>query len=169
MMTNDFEEQARFLMNDYLPMLVAADPMAERRFGKLSFQGMIEHMSDSFRQGSGKDLNDCDTPPERIAQMQAFLRTDKSFRENTVNSRMPVEPADLRNASVADALGELEQEVGDFFDLFLQDKDKRVTNPVFGDLDYELWIRLLYKHAWHHLRQFGITESAVAGDAERGL
>jgi hypothetical protein len=32
----------------------------------------------------------------------------------------------------------------------------KITNPVFGDLDYGLAVNLLYKHAVHHLKQFGI-------------
>ena len=44
------------------------------------------------------------------------------------------------------------------FQAFSNNKTLVVRNPFFGDLNYDLWIALLYKHGKHHLRQFGIQE-----------
>lgn len=155
------EEKADFLRRSYLPLLQAIDPVQPPLFGKLSAQGAVEHMSDSFRIANGRELHDCDAPEERIEKMHAFVRSDKPFREGTPNPMLGTEPAALRWASMGDALAELQDEVNAFFDLFAQDRHKLVTNPIFGDLDYELWVLLLHKHAWHHLRQFGVRP---AGD-----
>ena len=32
------------------------------------------------------------------------------------------------------------------------------THPIFGPIGYEEWHRTHYKHAYHHLLQFGLIE-----------
>lgn len=149
------QKKADFLQFDYVLAIRSIDPSERGRWGKLSPQGMVEHMADSFRIANGKDVHDCVTPYEHIDKMQAFLRSDKPFKENTVNSMMTEEPAALRWNNMDDALGELQTEINDFIDVFKQNKDKIITNPFFGDLNYDDWVMLLYKHALHHLKQFG--------------
>ena len=43
-----------------------------------------------------------------------------------------------------------------FFEVFEKDPGLKTINPVFGELDFDSNIQLLYKHALHHLKQFGI-------------
>lgn len=155
-MTTD--QKAAFLRDGYVPLLRSLDPGATTMlFGKLSLQGTVEHIADSVRIANAKDLHDPMYLPDVTEKARAFALSDKPFREGTVNPHMQTEAADLRNASYEDALGELEAELADFFDLFAQDRAKQVTNPFFGALDYEQWVTLLYKHAWHHLRQAGVV------------
>ncbi len=157
------EEKADFLRSYYLPMLRALPADAPRKWGKLSQQGVIEHLADSVRIGNGRDLHDCDLTEAHIEKMHDFIRSDKQFRENTVNALMPAEPPALRCNNKEEALAELQNELDAFFAMFADDHERLVTNPFFGDLDYELWVRLLYKHAWHHLRQFGVEMAPPAG------
>ena len=109
-----------FLKNSYIAVLREIDPETPPAWGKMTFQQMVEHMSDSFRIANGKDPQDCITPEEHLPKMQAFIMSDKPFRENTVNPTLPETPLPVRFDRVEDAIGEL-----------------------------------LYKHAAHHLRQFG--------------
>lgn len=150
------QDKKEFLWHRYVPLLRTLDPAAPRVWGKMNVHQMVEHMADSFREANGKDLKDCINPPEVVEKMQAFLLTDKPFRENTPNRLMGEEPAPIRWEDINDSLGELQVEINDFIDVFEQDKHKIITNPFFGDLDFELWVRLLHKHATHHLRQFGV-------------
>jgi len=148
----------KFLKDEYTGLLGRMNPETKPAWGKMNFQQMVEHMSDSFRIANGKDLQDCITPEEHLPKMRAFLMSDKPFRENTPNVLLPDIPPPVRFDRIEDAIGELQQEIDDFFDVFDQDKHKIITNPFFGDLDYEMWVQLLYKHAWHHLRQFGAEQ-----------
>lgn len=154
------QEKEDFLRHDYIRTLAGIDPATPPAWGKMGVQHMIEHMSDSFMIANGKDPKDCVTPAENIARMKAFILSEKPFRENTPNAQLPDDPLALRFDSVSDSIGELEMQVNDFFDVFGEDKRKIITNPFFGDLDYEHWVKLLYKHAWHHLRQYGIAQPA---------
>jgi hypothetical protein len=153
------EQKAAFLREEYVPLLRSLDAgNTTMRFGKLSLQGTVEHMADSVRIANAKDLHDPMYSPEQTDKMRAFMLSDKPFREGTLNPHMPAEAPDLRYSSYEDALGELEAELADFFDLFVQDREKQVTNPFFGALNYEQWVHLLHKHAWHHLRQAGVEQ-----------
>ena len=151
------QQQEDFLRNEYVALLRMIDPATPQVWGKMNAHQMIEHMADSFREANGKDPKDCINTPEVVEKMQAFLRSDKPFRENTPNVQMPETPFPVRFADINDSIGELQTEISDFFDTFDQDKHRIITNPFFGDLDFELWVRLLYKHATHHLRQFGVA------------
>ena len=155
------QQQEDFLRIEYVPLLKTIDPTRPPGWGKMNIHQVIEHMSDSFRQANGKDPKDCINTPEVVEKMQAFLMSDKPFRENTPNVQMPETPLPVRYDDINDSLGELQAEINDFFDIFDQDKHRLITNPFFGDLDFEKWIRLLHKHAVHHLRQFGVIVPAA--------
>jgi hypothetical protein len=124
----------------------------------MTVQQMIEHFADYMRIASGKAVfTEIITPPEQLDKMRNFLESDKPFRENTKNPLMPEVPAPVRNPSKAEAIKELKEELGYFFSVFEINNLQVTRNPFFGDLNYEQNIQLLYKHACHHLRQFGVT------------
>jgi len=150
--------KAQFLRNDLAKKLHALDADAPRKWGKMNVQQMIEHMSYSLRQASGKDVYECLTPEENLPRMQAFLASEKPFRENTPNRLLPDEPEAPSKANKEEAIEELQEEINHFFKVFEEDSNKKIMNPFFGLLGYEQWVQLLHKHAWHHLHQFGIEE-----------
>ena len=120
---------------------------------------MIEHFADSVRIASGKTaFAEIVTPSENLERVREFMLSAKPFRENTVNSLLPETPAPVKNPSVEDAFKELKEEIRFFFSEFENDDLQVTRNPFFGDLNYEQNVHLLYKHASHHLRQFGLTK-----------
>ena len=155
---NNIDQKAHFLKEEYIPLLRTIKPDAERRWGKMNVQQMIEHMSDSVRIANGKDPHTLVTPEENVERMQAFLMSDKPFKENTPNRLLPDEPANHRNSAISEAIEELNTEIQDLFRVFEQDKQKTVMNPFFGALNFDMWVQLLHKHAWHHLNQFGVSQ-----------
>jgi hypothetical protein len=40
--------------------------------------------------------------------------------------------------------------------VFQENHMQQTRNPFFGDLNFEENVHLLYKHALHHLKQFGV-------------
>jgi hypothetical protein len=154
--------KVEFLQVEFPRLAAHIDPATVPAWGKMNVQQMIEHMSDSLRIANGRDPKDCVTPVEHIPRMQDFMMSDKPFKENTVNIQMPETPLPCRWDNVDDAIGELQQELNEFVDVFEQDKTKVITNPFFGDLNFEQWTQLLYKHALHHLRQFGVVPEPVS-------
>jgi len=70
---------------------------------------------------------------------------------------MPEVPTPVKNRSAEEAITELQLEINDFFSSFEKEKFQTTRNPFFGDLNYEENVQLLFKHALHHLKQFGIV------------
>jgi hypothetical protein len=148
-----------FLLYKYPSLLKSLDPSIKALWGKMNVQQMIEHMSDSVRQANGKVVQDIVTPAEHLPKYKEFLMTEKEFRPNTKNAIMGEEPEPVKNVSVSEAIAELEKELKDFVKRFENDHQSIITNPIFGDLNFEEWIQLLHKHAVHHLKQFGVEVS----------
>ena len=147
-----------FLRTRLVAYLQRLDPATPPRWGKMNVQQMVEHYAgDAVRNASGRLKFDAImTPPERLEQMREFMMSDKPFRENTKNPLMGEEPAPLHFKTVQAAIGALQQELIYFFEVFENNPQLITRNPFFGDLNFEQNVQLLYKHALHHLRQFGI-------------
>jgi hypothetical protein len=150
-------EKADFLRNKFVPLLQQLPSETRPLWGKMTVQQMIEHFTDSVRIASGKIVyTDVLTPAEHVDKMRSFLESEKPFRENTLNALLPEIPAPVKNQSVEEAVKELKTEIEFFFSVFEKNNLGVTRNPFFGDLNFEQNIQLLYKHALHHLKQFGV-------------
>ena len=153
-----------FLKHQFISLLKELPSDTRPLWGKMTLQQMMEHFSEAVRIASGKRVHtDIVTPPEHLPKMQAFLMSDKPFRENTKNPLLPETPAPVKHGSIGDALDELQEELDYFFTVFEENKLQQTRNPIFGDLNYEQNVQLMYKHALHHLRQFGVEVEPVQG------
>jgi hypothetical protein len=152
------DEKAQFVQKRFIPLLEGLPTETKAAWGKMTVQQMIEHFADYMRIASGKAAHaEILTPPEQLDKMRNFLESEKPFRENTKNPLMPEVPAPVRNPSKVDAIKELKEEIDFFFTVFEKNNLQVTRNPFFGDLNYEQNIQLLYKHAVHHLKQFGVN------------
>ncbi len=151
-------EKENFLRTKLIIHLQRLDPNTTARWGKMSVQRMIEHYGgDAVRNANGRlKIDNIITPSERLASMREFMLSDKPFKENTKNPLMGEEPLPLRYKTVQAAIGALQQELIYFFEAFEKNPNLITRNPFFGDLSFEQNVQLLYKHAIHHLRQFGV-------------
>jgi hypothetical protein len=151
-------EKENFLRTKLITYLQRLDPATPARWGKMTVQQMIEHYgADAVRNANGLLKYDTIlTPPEQLERMREFLMSDKPFKENTKNPLMGVEPLPSRHQTVQGAIGELQQELIHFFEVYHINPAMIIRNPFFGDLNFEQNVQLLYKHALHHLRQFGV-------------
>jgi hypothetical protein len=155
-------EKENFLRTKLVPYLQRLDPATPPRWGKFSVQAMIEHFAgDALRNANGRlPIDKIITPPDRLDRMREFLMSDKPFKENTKNPLLGEEPEPLHFKTVQAAIGALQQELIGFFEVYEKDPNKVTRNPFFGDLNFEQNVQLLYKHALHHLRQFGVEPPA---------
>lgn len=150
--------KAEFLKHRFIPLLKQIPSDTKPHWGKMTLQQMIEHFSDNVRIASGKiTYPDFVFPPEQLQKAREFMLSEKQFRENTVNPLLPETPAPVINMSTEDAIAELQKEVVYFFSVFEKNNLQVTRSPFYGDLNYEENIHLLYKHASHHLRQFGVN------------
>ncbi|MFM2157220.1 MAG: hypothetical protein RL516_1969 [Bacteroidota bacterium] len=152
------QEQKEYLLNQLVNDFHSLSQPANANWGKMNFNQMLEHLIDACKNASGDIVFDTfHSPEERLPAMQAFLMTDKLFKPETKNAMMGEEPAPVKNDNTNDLLDELQSQINRFYERFQQDQNLVVRNPIFGDLNEELWTRLLYKHCIHHLNQFQPT------------
>ena len=151
-------EKENFLRTKLVVYLQRLDPATPPHWGKMNVQQMIEHYAgDALRNASGRlKIDHIMTPPEKLERMREFMMSNKPFKEDTKNPLMAEEPAPTRYKTVQAAISGLQQELIYFFEAFEKNPELVTRNPFFGDLNFEQNVQLLFKHALHHLRQFGV-------------
>lgn len=152
------KEQLDFLRNEYISIIRTADASATPNWGKMNFQQMTEHVTAFFKVSTQKLIFNLVSPAEHLPKLKEFLMSDKQFRENT---KAPVsiigeEPFPVYHATPEAAIAALEKEVDHFFHYYETNPAATAVHPVFGELNFEEWVRLHFKHVTHHLRQFSL-------------
>jgi oxepin-CoA hydrolase/3-oxo-5,6-dehydrosuberyl-CoA semialdehyde dehydrogenase len=125
------------------------------KWGGMSAQGMVEHLSEMLEMSIGSGNFVFIGDEDKIESMHLFLDSDKPMARGT---EVPFAPKkrELKHE-------ELELSVDDFIDkwlLFEEFYDENPTaqamHPYYGNLDKKKWRRLHSKHFSHHFHQFGI-------------
>ncbi len=147
-----------FIQHQFVQLTSGLAADAVGQWGKMNGQQMVEHVTAFFNVSSGRLNFPLVSPSEHLPQLKAFLLSDKVFRENT---KAPVsvlgeEPLPVRTNNMAAAVEGLQQSINDFINYFSGDAYKTTLHPVFGELNFEEWVLLHYKHIQHHGRQFGL-------------
>jgi Protein of unknown function (DUF1569) len=152
------EQKLKFITKECIPLFNKVPANDPGKWGKMSGQQMVEHIAAFFYVSTGKIKFDLVTPEEHLPKYKEFLLSDKEFRENTKAPANVIgeEPLPLRYASMDEALENLTEAISYFEKYFKENVDKRTMHPVFGELNFEEWVLLHYKHVTHHLRQFGV-------------
>jgi len=149
-------DKKKILKEEFTKLLSSLPSEQKGKWGKMNAQQMVEHMSYSFRLGSGRHIEKPLYNPEITQKGYNFIMTEKPFRENTPNQLLPDEPPVCKNKNMADAIAELQSEIDYFFKVYSENQGLRTINPFFGNLNFEEQVQLLHKHATHHARQFGL-------------
>jgi hypothetical protein len=151
-------DKEKFFKEDYIPHLRTLKGDEKGKWGVLSPQGMIEHMTDSIGVAWGRITEPMVTPESVLPRMRDFALSDKEFKPETKNSLMSETPAPLRKRNMEEAIDELQKEIGFFFDFHSKNPGIIIRNPFFGDFNFQEWLHLLHKHAIHHLKQFDVIK-----------
>ena len=152
------EQKLHFITKECMPLFKNLSTNAMGNWGKMNGQQMVEHVAAFFLVSTEKIKFDLVTPAEHLPKYREFLFSDKEFRENTKapGNVIGEEALPLRYANMDEALKKLSESIAYFEYFFKDDADKKTLHPVFGELNYEEWVLLHYKHVRHHLRQFGV-------------
>lgn len=152
-------EKEYFLRSRFVPCLQRLDPNTKPLFGKMNVQQMVEHFAnDSLPVASGKRVYaEILTPTDKLQKFRTYMLSDHPFREGTRNPLMSENPPHTLHHTVQVSINQLQLELIEFFSFFEKNPLATTRNPFFGDLDFEQNVHLLYKHALHHLRQFGMN------------
>jgi len=151
-------EKLSFIKTDLVPKIKTLPADAAAKWGKMNGQQMVEHVTAFFNVSSEKIKFPLVTPIDHLPKFKEFLLSDKQFRENTQapTSIISEDPLPLRYENMEQAVGKLSASITDFETYFKNNPDRKTIHPVFGELNFDEWVLLHYKHVTHHLRQFGL-------------
>ncbi len=150
------EQKLSFLLEDFPRLLTELDPSTPPAWGQMNVQQMVEHLTDAVLVAAGKIQVKLLTPENRLPQMVAFLFSEDPMPQNIKNPLMAETPAPVRNPDMETAIAELKRSLEAFQEAFAEHPEREIVNPFFGPLNYEGQVQMLYKHAKHHLKQFGV-------------
>ena len=150
-------QKENFIRTKLISLLQKIPDGTQPLWGKMNLQQMIEHFSDVVMVASGKIKLPIKTPADKLPRFREFMMSEKPFKENTKSPVLPEEPLPLKKNTKEAAIGKLQEELIYFFEAFEKNPGLITTHPVFGELNFEENIQAMYKHALHHLRQFGIN------------
>jgi hypothetical protein len=151
------EAKLTFLRNTMPALLQQLEATQRGAWGKMNAQQMVEHFTDAVKLAFGHFLLPALNEGQQLQKMYNFMMSDAPFKENTVNPYMGKDAAPLRKASMQDAITSLQNALQRFVAYYEEHPGARILNPFFGELHFEEQVHLLYKHAQHHLKQFGLV------------
>ena len=150
------ESKIKFIKTDFIALLKPLAPEQRGKWGLMNAQQMVEHVTDFFKISTNRISFPLVSPLEQLPKLKEFLWSDKEFRENTKapESIIPAVPLPMHHPTIQIAIEKLEREIDLFFEIFKNNREKIAAHPVFGELNFEDWVQLHYKHTQHHAKQF---------------
>jgi hypothetical protein len=146
-----------FLKEDFISLLEKLKGDEKGKWGIMNAQQMVEHFADAVKNANGKLILPALNEGEKLQKFRHFLMSEEPFKENTKNPLIPKEGITLRQRDLPSAINKLKKELDYFFEVFEKHPELKTGNAFFGELDYDMNIQLLHKHAMHHLKQFGLV------------
>jgi oxepin-CoA hydrolase/3-oxo-5,6-dehydrosuberyl-CoA semialdehyde dehydrogenase len=144
-----------------LPECIASlDENARPIWGKMTPQHMVEHLVWTFEGSTGVLDFPCRTPKNMIVLIKKILYDERPLPRNYRNPLLDADPLPFRFPEFPGAKTALSSEIVRFVDHFREQPDAVHVHPVFGPLGAEEWQRIQFKHAYHHLVQFGLVQAA---------
>ncbi len=125
-------------------------------WGSMNATRMVEHITDTLHLAMGRlpEIK-LSIPEDKIPKAQAFLFSEHPLpRDFQAPFAKPNTPN--RHDELSDAIDEFTLTWIEFDDFYEQNPEQKVLHPSFGELNYEMWMRLHQKHLTHHLQQFGL-------------
>jgi hypothetical protein len=146
-----------FLKKDFITLLKKLKGNEKGKWGIMNAHQMVEHFADAVKSANGKLVLPLLNKDDALQKSREFLMSEKPFKENTKNPLLPETGLPLRKPDIESAINKLQKELNYFFELFEKHPGLKTTNAFFGELDFEMNVQLLHKHAIHHLKQFGLV------------
>jgi oxepin-CoA hydrolase/3-oxo-5,6-dehydrosuberyl-CoA semialdehyde dehydrogenase len=155
---NDRAAREAFLREGVFAALAGLRPDARPEWGDMTPQQMVEHLAWVFECSTGRASVECPVPEADRPRFKMFLQTNMPTPRRFVNTALVEGLPALRQASLADAIAWLRSEAAYFFERAAAAPGETHVHPVFGPITPEEWSRAHFKHARHHLLQFGLID-----------
>ncbi len=143
--------------NEIRKKLTTLTSESKPKFGSMSAQQMIEHLSAVTQIANGNWNVDVFVSDEKAKRRQPFLNTDNELQIGFKASFVSEDPVPLKFSSIDKAVDDLLYQISYFFEVFNTDNDRVIVHPFFGALNFEQWKKFQIKHFTHHFKQFGLV------------
>jgi oxepin-CoA hydrolase / 3-oxo-5,6-dehydrosuberyl-CoA semialdehyde dehydrogenase len=164
---NDPELRESFFRKLLCEALDALQDDARPGWGKMTAQQMVEHLLWAFELSTGEAIVECPIPESQRVRLKAFLHDDRPTPHEFMNPALAAGLPPLRHVSVTAARAALRAEVDRFVRQSHAKPDVTRMHPLFGPIGAEEWERTHFKHAYHHLLQFGLIQTASGALPDR--
>lgn len=127
-------------------------------WGHMTAQHMIEHLTASLEESTGKIASKLLIPEANLAGAKEWLVSEKEFKQNIKHPLLADSPQALKNSNIVEAYSKFAEELKKFFDYYSDNSTKKNTHVAYGDLNFEEWVQCHYKHFRHHFKQFDLIK-----------
>ena len=155
---DDFSLRDSFLRTFFFGALDGLGPDHQARWGRMTAPQMVEHLLWAFEVSTGQVETQCPIPEAKLPRMKAFLYHNRPTPQDFMNPALESGLPALRFATLREATAALLVEIDRFIVHARTRPDAIHIHPVFGPIGVEEWSRSHFKHAAHHLLQFGLIE-----------
>jgi oxepin-CoA hydrolase/3-oxo-5,6-dehydrosuberyl-CoA semialdehyde dehydrogenase len=125
------------------------------KWGKMSSQRMIEHLSDNLLMAIGEGNYKIVIAEEKIPKMQEFLNSPKRMARE-IKVFFAKENQSLRNDSLNMAIEEFKRCWHNYEIYYEKNPSIYNIHPYYGKLNKKMWDLLISKHFTHHFEQFDL-------------
>jgi hypothetical protein len=151
-----------FLQKELPQLLEGLHATAEPKWGRMSAQHMIEHLSGIILISNGRFEAPAMYEEEKLAKNYDYIIKEQNrIKRNTKAPILPEEPLPLRFGSLDEAKEKLLKNLDSFFAHFVANPDVKYMHPAFGLLNFEEWTYFHGIHTQYHLDQFGLFEGGA--------
>ncbi len=128
-------------------------------WGEMTPQHMVEHLSMTIGASCGKmDVAQRTTPEEAEAAKQRLIYSDAEVSKGIKSPLMGEGLPPYINASLADAVEVLKNELGYFEGYYANNPAATHIQPRMGALTHDEWKIFHSKHFTHHFKQFDLIK-----------
>lgn len=129
------------------------DENKQPEWGEMNAKQMVRHLEDTLRISNLKTQFDIVTPKDKLPLFVGFLRSDKEMPKGYKVDYF--ENPNLSDQKLENLIESHNLELEEFFE-HKKNSNYTAVHPIYGELNFDLWMRLHEKHYTHHFKQFGI-------------
>lgn len=151
-------EDTRQQLQEYIDLLVAIPETVSPRWGLMTVQHLLEHLSLVFAISNGKlQAPAPSVEAERLAARKTrFFSSEEPFPRGVKAPGLPTDSLPpLRFPSVDAARIVVQEHAERYWKYWEENPEAETVHPVFGVLNAEEWVQFHLRHFRHHLTQFG--------------
>ena len=152
-------EHKAFLLNEIPKLLEQLKEDTEPRFGLMTAQHMLEHLSSTIK-AVLKRYGDVQDPPTKSQLgFKKFIHEKGAVFQHRPSDKTKADLPKLKYGTFEEAKASLLEAVQRFYNHFEANPDFKCYNDFLGELDFGELSLFEYMHYRYHFYQFGLIET----------